>query len=82
MRVLPLAGFPARTLPTPEQAPEPRELGQGLWTRRGSFWANRSDGALAIQSIEFGNETSYGYQYGDSAESPSYTASRELCAAL
>ncbi|HTC60470.1 MAG TPA: hypothetical protein VK691_10190 [Solirubrobacteraceae bacterium] len=75
VRVLPLAGFYG-TLPTPEQAQNlaswAKAFGPG-----GSFWANRSDGALAIQSIEFGNETSYGYQYGDSAESPSYTARAE-----
>lgn len=71
VRVLPLAGFHG-TLPTPTQAQNlagwAKAYGPG-----GTFWANRSDGRLAIQSIEYGNETSYGYQYGDGAESPSYT---------
>ncbi len=40
----------------------------------GTFWAKRSDGNLAFQTIEFGNETSYGYQYGDNAGTPSYQA--------
>jgi hypothetical protein len=70
IRVLPLAVFDG-TLPTPTQA-------QALasWARTygagGSFWAGRSGTQLPIQSIEFGNETSYGYQYGDSAGERSY----------
>jgi hypothetical protein len=31
----------------------------------GSFWAKRSDGQLAATMIEFGNETSYSYQYSN-----------------
>jgi hypothetical protein len=38
----------------------------------GSFWANRGDGYLAVRNIEFGNETSYSYQYGDSWDAASY----------
>jgi hypothetical protein len=72
VRVLPLASFYG-TLPTPAQAQNlaswAKAYGPG-----GSFWADRTDGSLAVQSIEFGNETSYGYQYGDGAESASYTA--------
>jgi hypothetical protein len=70
IRVLLLASFHGR-LPTPTEA-------QGLasWAAAfgpgGTFWAHRSDGALAVQSIEFGNETSYGYQYGDGAGDASY----------
>lgn len=30
----------------------------------GTFWAGRSDGALAVRQIEFGNETSQSYQFG------------------
>jgi hypothetical protein len=30
----------------------------------GTFWRKRRDGRYAIQDIEFGNETSYGYQFG------------------
>lgn len=55
--VLPLAGFP-RALPSREAARSlagwAREFGPG-----GAFWADRSDGHLAIMRIEFGNETSY-----------------------
>ncbi len=72
VRVLPLAGFYG-TLPTPAQAQNLASWAKAFGPE-GSFWANRTDGALAVQSIEFGNETSYGYQYGDSAESASYTA--------
>ncbi len=78
VRVLPLAGFYG-TLPTAAQAQNlaswAKAYGPG-----GTFWAGRTDGSLAIQSIEFGNETSYGYQYGDSAESASYTERAETYA--
>ena len=73
VRVLPLVSFYG-TLPTPTPAQAKSLAG---WAQAygpgGTFWSNRKDGQLAIQSIEFGNETSYGYQYGDSAESASYT---------
>lgn len=70
IRVLLLATFRG-TLPTPAQA-------QGLagWAEAygpgGTFWASHPGGQFAVQSIEFGNETSYGYQYGDSAGTASY----------
>jgi hypothetical protein len=71
-RVLLLAGFHGR-VPTVAEARNvatwAREFGPG-----GTFWANRSDGRLAVQAIEFGNETSYGYQYGDQWDKPSYSA--------
>ena len=71
-RVLLLAGFHA-TMPTQAEA---RNLGN--WAREfgpgGDFWAGRSDGRLAVREIEFGNETSYTYQYGDSWDTPSYLA--------
>jgi hypothetical protein len=71
-RVLLLAGFHA-SMPTQAEA---RNL--GAWAREfgpgGAFWAGRSDGALAVRQIEFGNETSYGYQYGDNWDQPSYVA--------
>jgi hypothetical protein len=71
-RVLPLAGFHG-TMPTVADA---RSLGE--WAREfgpgGTFWAGRSDGRLAVREIEFGNETSYGYQYGDQYDRPSYAA--------
>lgn len=72
IRVLPLAGFYG-SMPTSAQA-----RGLAAWASAfgpgGSFWAGRSDGDLAIQDIEVGNETSYGYQYGDNAGEPSYQA--------
>ncbi|HTA33105.1 MAG TPA: hypothetical protein VK721_06740 [Solirubrobacteraceae bacterium] len=70
IRVAPLAGFYGG-MPTPAEA-------QGLagWARAygpgGSFWAAHGNGQLAIQTIEFGNETSGGYQYGDNPGEPSY----------
>jgi hypothetical protein len=78
IRIAPLAVF-AGTLPTPAQA---RNLATWATTYGpgGTFWAARSDGQLAIQSIEFGNETSGGYQYDDNAGEPSYTARAETYA--
>jgi hypothetical protein len=71
-RVLPLAGFHG-TMPTQAEA---RNL--GTWAKEfgpgGAFWAGRSDGRLAVREIEFGNETSYGYQYGDNWDKPTYVA--------
>jgi hypothetical protein len=70
IRVAPLAGFYGR-MPSPAEAQNlaswAKAYGPG-----GTFWAGRSDGGLAIRTIEFGNETSYGYQYGDNAGSASY----------
>jgi hypothetical protein len=72
IRVAPLAGF-AGTMPSPAEAANlanwAKTFGPG-----GTFWAHRSDGRLAIRTIEFGNETSGGYQYGDNAGDPSYMA--------
>ena len=60
MEVLLLAGFDSR-IPS---ASEAQNL--GAWARTfgpgGTFWATRSDKALASRFIEFGNETSYSYQ--------------------
>jgi hypothetical protein len=70
VRPLLLAGFHGRT-PTQAEAQNlagwAAEFGPG-----GTFWAGRSDGHLAVQQIEFGNETSYSHQYGDTYSSPSY----------
>jgi hypothetical protein len=70
IRVAPLAGFYG-AMPTPAEAQNlaswAKTYGPG-----GTFWAKRADGRLAIQSIEFGNETSGGYQYHDNAGDPSY----------
>jgi hypothetical protein len=72
MRVEPLASFYGR-IPSVAEAQNvatwAKAFGPG-----GTFWAKRSDGNLAVRSIEFGNEASYGYQYGDSAGAASYTA--------
>ena len=72
VRIAPLASFYGR-VPTAAEAQNlaswAKQFGPG-----GTFWANRSDGNLAFQTIEFGNETSYGYQYGDNAGTPSYQA--------
>ncbi len=72
IRVAPLAGFYGR-LPSSAEAQSlaswAKEFGPG-----GTFWAGHSGGSLAIRTIEFGNETSYGYQYGDNAGDPSYQA--------
>ena len=69
-RPLLLAGFHGR-MPTKAEAENlatwAAEFGPG-----GSFWAGRTDGRLAVQQIEFGNETSYSHQYGDTWSSQSY----------
>jgi Concanavalin A-like lectin/glucanases superfamily len=60
IEVLLLAGFDSR-IPSVSEAQN-----LGAWARTfgpgGSFWATRSDKALASRFIEFGNETSYSYQ--------------------
>jgi hypothetical protein len=70
IRVAPLASFYGR-LPSEAEA---RNLASwaSAYGPGGSFWTGRSDGNLAIQTIEFGNETNDGYQYNDSAGEPSY----------
>lgn len=74
-RPLLLAGFHGR-MPTECEAQNvarwAAEFGPG-----GSFWSGRSDAHLAVQQIEFGNETSYGHQYGDSWSAASYTSRAE-----
>jgi hypothetical protein len=80
VRVAPLASFDGR-IPSSAEA---RNLAS--WAKaygpEGTFWAGRADGELAIQTIEFGNETSGGYQYGDSAGTPSYMARARAYATL
>jgi hypothetical protein len=70
VRALLLAGFEGR----PPTTAEANNLGR--WAAEfgpgGSFWAGRRDGQLAVQQIEFGNETSYGHQYGDTWSDASY----------
>ena len=77
-RALLLAGFHGR-MPTVAEAQNlaswAAEFGPG-----GRFWAGRPDGDLAVQQIEFGNETSYAHQYGDSWADASYANRAELYA--
>ena len=72
VRIAPMASFYGR-IPTAAEAQNlaswAKEFGPG-----GTYWASHSGGNLAFQTIEFGNETSYGYQYGDNAGTPSYQA--------
>jgi hypothetical protein len=71
-RALLLAGFHGE-LPA---AAEARNLGS--WAREfgpdGYFWDGRDAERLAVRTIEFGNETSFGYQYGDEPGEASYAA--------
>jgi hypothetical protein len=78
-RPLLLAGFHGRM---PSEA-EARNLGS--WARefgpRGRFWRHRRPARRRpVRLIEFGNETSYGDQYGDGYTAPSYLARAELYA--
>jgi hypothetical protein len=73
-----LAGFESR-MPTEAEARNlagwAAEFGPG-----GSFWNGRPDGHLAVRQIEFGNETSYSWQYGDTWSDQSYTDRAKLYA--
>jgi hypothetical protein len=74
-RPLLLAGFEGR-IPTVAEA-QNLATWAAAFGPGGSFWAGRRDAQLAVQQIEFGNETSYGYQYGDSYSDASYAARAE-----
>lgn len=79
IRVMPLAGF-AGTLPSEAQAKNlatwAAAFGPG-----GSFWQGKAlPESAAVTTIEFGNETSYSYQYSDN--SPSGYATRAQTYAL
>lgn len=78
IRVQPLAEFYER-MPSPSEAQNlaswARAFGSG-----GTFWSGRSEGRLAIDAIEFGNETDSGAQYATSAGHPAYTALAEAYA--
>ncbi len=78
IRVQPVAEFYA-TVPSPAEAQNlaswARAYGPG-----GTFWAGRSDGQLAIQAIEFGNETASGAQYGVRKGEAAYTTLAETYA--
>jgi hypothetical protein len=78
IRVQPLAEFYAR-VPTPAEA-------QNLasWARAfgpdGTYWANHAGGQLAIEAIEFGNETASEGQYNDRPGEASFQARAETYA--
>jgi hypothetical protein len=74
-----LAGFHGR-MPTEAEARNlagwAREFGPG-----GRFWKHRRPARRKpVRLIEFGNETSYSYQYGDTYADASYAARAELYA--
>lgn len=72
IRVAPLAEFNGR-LPSPAEAKNlsswAKAFGPG-----GTFWATHPGGQFAIQTIEFGNETSFNWQYSENT--PASYASR------
>jgi hypothetical protein len=66
LRVLPLAGFYG-SIPSPAEA---RNLAgwAATYGPGGTFWAGKSfPASVAVTDIEFGNETSYVYQYSDNS---------------
>jgi len=67
------------TLPTPAQA-KSLATWASAYGPGGSYWSSHAGGQYAIQTIEFGNETSLGYQYAD--DSPAGYASRAQSYAL
>ena len=77
-RPLLLAGFHGRM---PSEA-EARNLGSwaAAFGTGGSFWAEHRRHRLPVRLIEFGNETSYGHQYGDAYSDQSYHDRAELYA--
>lgn len=62
VRVLPLAAFEGR-VPSRVEA-EHLASWAATFGPGGSFWSHHPGGKAAILDIEFGNETSYGYQFG------------------
>jgi hypothetical protein len=80
IRVAPLAEFNGR-LPSPAEAKNlaswAKAFGPG-----GTFWATHSGGQFAIQTIEFGNETSYNWQYSESEDTAAGYVSRAQSYAL
>ncbi|MHB8531985.1 MAG: hypothetical protein ACYDC2_04625 [Solirubrobacteraceae bacterium] len=67
LRLLPLAGFYG-ALPS---AAEARNLASwaAAYGPHGSFWAGKPFSEVPVTAIEFGNETSYSYQYSDNSYS-------------
>jgi hypothetical protein len=66
VRVLPLAGFPG-SMPTPAEA-QNLATWAAAYGPGGTFWAGKGyPASVAVTDIEFGNETSYTYQYADNS---------------
>jgi hypothetical protein len=78
VRVLPLAEFTGR-MPSPTEAQDLASWADA-YGPGGTFWAGRSNGNLAIRSIEFGNETDYSGQYHDEPGDASYRLRAETYA--
>jgi hypothetical protein len=78
IRVLPMADFYG-TLPTPAEADNLANWAKAFG-QNGTYWTTHAGGQFAIQSIEFGNETSYSYQYTN--DTPAGYASRAQTYAL
>lgn len=80
IRVAPLVEFNGR-LPSPAEAKNlaswAKAFGPG-----GTFWATHAGGQFAIQTIEFGNETSYNWQYRENEDTQAGYASRAQTYAL
>jgi hypothetical protein len=68
--VLPLAEFTGK-MPSPTEAQDLASWADA-YGPGGTFWTGRSDGDMAIESIEFGNETDYSEQYHDEPGDASY----------
>jgi hypothetical protein len=62
VRVLLLAGFMSH-VPSPAEA-EHLATWAAAFGPGGTFWRRHPGGSFAVREIEFGNETSYGYQFG------------------
>ena len=66
IRVMPLADFHG-TLPTPAEA-QNLATWAATFGPGGTYWASHTGGQFAVHSIEFGNETSYSYQYSNDTD--------------
>ena len=76
--VLPLAEFTGR-MPSPAEAQDLASWADA-YGPGGTFWTGRTDGNMAIRSIEFGNETDYSEQYHDEPGDASYRLRAEAYA--
>jgi hypothetical protein len=80
VRVLPLAGFYGR-VPSPAEASNLATWAQAFGPG-GSFWRRWAGSELAIEAIEFGNETNQAYQFAGCSYSCSAYAGRAHAYAL